>query len=90
MTGSALEHDWKRPVSPPEYPQRDHGPMSYNSFLLRCWWPEGSGDRRPAVTIAVEHVQSGEQTRTTSWEDAIRWMEAADRSLPEQESESKE
>jgi len=42
----------------------------YSSFLIRCWGLS-DGKRR----IKVQHVQSGEWTRTGSFVEAIHWME---------------
>lgn len=42
----------------------------YSSFLIRCWGLS-NGKRR----IKVQHVQSGEWTRTASLSEAVSWME---------------
>ena len=44
----------------------------YSSFLLRCW---RSGKDGRAASIKLEHIQSGEVVRVTSWEEARLWLE---------------
>ena len=43
----------------------------YSSFLIRTWGFENGKQR-----IEIEHIQSGECTRTASLDAAIAWLEA--------------
>lgn len=44
--------------------ERKHG-----SFLLRCWWRNGTVER-----IEIEHIQSGERELLSSVSEAITWI----------------
>jgi hypothetical protein len=43
----------------------------YGSFLIRCW-ALASGELR----LEIEHIQSGDRTRTTSLTEGLAWIKA--------------
>ncbi|MBL8230127.1 MAG: hypothetical protein JNL98_16685 [Bryobacterales bacterium] len=56
--------------------------MQYSSFLVRCWiQPESR------TSFQVEHVQSGEQFRTASLQEAMAWLESATKKWQNQQHE---
>lgn len=62
--------------------------MVYGSFLIRCWLPVETEVASSSGTFFVEHVQTGEQFRTHSLEEAVGWIRQTARKVnPNSESE---
>jgi hypothetical protein len=52
----------------------------HSSFLLRCWWLNGSSER-----VEVEHIQTGEKVLVMSVAEAVAWIctRHDDRTVPD-------